>query len=60
MALFDLTPNVPTEACRNRSAALYSYKTEGEKAECLNGAKYTVYVAADRKITGIERIAILD
>jgi hypothetical protein len=33
---------------------------EGEKAECLNGAKYTVYVAADRKITDIETMAILD
>jgi hypothetical protein len=33
---------------------------EGKKAECLKGAKYTVYVAADRKITGIERIGILE
>jgi hypothetical protein len=33
---------------------------EGKKAECLKGSNYTVYVAADRKITGIERIAILD
>ncbi len=33
---------------------------EGKKAEFLKGANYTVFVAADRKITGIERIAILD
>jgi hypothetical protein len=47
----------PVETVRLPSILI---KTEGEKAECLKGAKYTVYVAADRKITGIERIAILD
>jgi hypothetical protein len=33
---------------------------EGKKAECLKGSKYTVYVAANREVTGIERIPILD